>query len=127
MVTIFIRGVNNTNLIINFKYQAIWTILSHKKLILHLSCFCSTPTVECVNFKGSKNIICQTCKVTDNEVHRLNHCKRFRATNYYDNPVKPNFDDVYSSDINVLKNIVAIIEKTWNTRNAHGSMMIHET
>ena len=84
--------------------------------------------LECgVNFKGSKNIICQTCKITDDEVHRLNHCKQFRATNYYDNPVKPNFDDVYSSDINVLKNIVAIIEKTWNTRNAHGSMMIHET
>ena len=45
MVTIFIRGVNHTNLIINSKYQAIWTILSHKKSILHLSCFCSTPTV----------------------------------------------------------------------------------
>ena len=45
MVTIFIQGGNHTNLIINSKYQAIWTILSHKKSILHLSCFCSTPTV----------------------------------------------------------------------------------
>ena len=80
-----------------------------------------------VNFKGSKNIICQTCRIKDDEAHRLNHCKRFRSTNNYDSPIKPSFDDVYSSDINVLKSIIAIIEKTWNTRNAHGSMIIHET
>ena len=56
MVTIFIRGVNHTNLVINFKYQAIWTILSHKKLILHLSCFCSTPTVHDEGFKLLEHI-----------------------------------------------------------------------
>ena len=49
MVTIFIRGINHTNLVIDFKYQAIWIKFSHKKLILHLSCFCSTPTVHDFN------------------------------------------------------------------------------
>ena len=80
--------------------------------------------LECgANFKGSMNSMCQTCRKNDDEDHRLNHCKRFRATNYYDDPAKPNFNDVYSSDTNTLKNIASIIEKTWNTRNAHGSMV----
>ena len=79
--------------------------------------------LECgVNFKGSMNVVCSTCRKKDDEAHRLNHCKRFRTTNCYDNAIKPNFDDIYSTDINVLKNIASTIEKTWNTRNAHGSM-----
>ena len=80
--------------------------------------------LECgVNFKGSKNVVCQTCKKTDDETHRLNHCLRYRTTNCYDDPTKPNFNDVYSSNTTILKNIAEIIEKTWNTRNAHGSMV----
>ena len=80
--------------------------------------------LECgVNFKGSRNEVCQTCKKRDDEAHRLNHCKRLRTTNFYDEAIKPNFDDVFSTDINVLKNIVAFIEKVWNTRNAHGSVI----
>ena len=80
--------------------------------------------LECgTNYKGSMNSICQTCRKKDDEDHRLNHCKRFRATNCYDNLTKPNFNDVYSSDTNTLKAIATIIEKTWNTRNAYGSMV----
>ena len=79
--------------------------------------------LECgVNFKGSNTTVCQTCKKTDDETHRLNHCTRFRAINCYDDDVKPNFNDIYSSDVDVLKKIVTTIEKIWNTRNAHGSM-----
>ena len=80
--------------------------------------------LECgVNFKGSKNVVCQTCKKTDDENHRLNHCIRFKTTNCFDDAIKPKFEDVYSSDINVLRRIATIIEKIWNTRNAHGSML----
>ena len=45
MVTILIRGLNHFNIVMNFKYQHIWIMLSYKKLILRLSCLCSTPTV----------------------------------------------------------------------------------
>ena len=45
MVTTFIWELNHFNLVMNFKYQHIWVMLICKKLILRLSCFCSTPTV----------------------------------------------------------------------------------
>ena len=80
--------------------------------------------LECgVNFKGSMNDVCRTCKKKDDEDHRLNHCKQFRATNYYDDTIKPNFNDVYSSNTDVLKCIASKIARTWNTKNAHGSMI----
>ena len=54
--------------------------------------------LECgVNFKGSKPTMCSICNKSDDEVHRLNHCKRFRSMNYYDETVKPNFNDIFSS------------------------------
>ena len=46
MITILIWRLNHFNLAIDFKYQHIQIILSCKKLILHLSCFCSASTVE---------------------------------------------------------------------------------
>ena len=80
--------------------------------------------LECgINFKNSFSTTCSTCKKRDDEVHRMNHCKRFRETNYYDDAIKPNFDDVYSSDVTVLRHIIAAIERVWNTRNAHGTML----
>ena len=80
--------------------------------------------LECgANFKNSRSVICTVCKTSDNEDHRLNHCVRFKSTNYCDQMEKVNFDDVYSTDINVLKSVIAKIDKVWNTRNAHGSML----
>ena len=80
--------------------------------------------LECgVNFKGSNSISCRVCKTRDDEDHRLNHCIRYKTTNYYDCVEKVNFDDVFSSDTNVLKNVITKIQRVWNTRNAHGSML----
>ena len=80
--------------------------------------------LECgTNFKNSSSTVCPVCKTSDNENHRLNHCVRFKTTNYFDHVEKVNFDDIYSTDVNVLKNIIAKIDKVWNTRNAHGSMI----
>ena len=76
-----------------------------------------------VNFKGSKSTICPSCKKTDDEDHRLNHCTRFRDINHCDNEEKVNFDDIYSADTNVLKKIIEQIENVWNTRNAHGTIL----
>ena len=81
--------------------------------------------LECgTNFKNSISTTCSTCKKRDDEVHRLNHCKRYKTTNYYEDANKPNFDDVFSSDVTVLRNIIPSIERVWNTRNAHGTMLI---
>ena len=80
--------------------------------------------LECgANFKNSSSIMCPVCKTRDNEDHRLNHCVRFKTTNYFDHAEKVNFDDVYSTNSNVLKNVIEKIESVWNTRNAHGSML----
>ena len=80
--------------------------------------------LECgANFKSTMSEICTTCKTRDNEDHRLNYCIRFRNVNNYDQSEKVSFDEIFSTDINVLKNVITEITKVWNTRNAHGSML----
>ena len=74
------------------------------------------------NFKGSLSETCQVCKMTDDEDHRLNYCNKFRQTNNADGNEKIPFENVYSTDIVTVKRIIESIEKTWNTRNAHGTM-----
>ena len=70
--------------------------------------------LECgANFKNTIDTVCSVCKKRDDEDHRLNHCKRFRTTNHYDDDVKPNFEDVYSSNVSVLRNIIPTIESVW--------------
>ena len=51
METIFIREINHLKTISDFKYKHNWLILTHKKLTIRLSCFCSTATVEDRHFK----------------------------------------------------------------------------
>ena len=79
--------------------------------------------LECgANFKGTMNEMCKLCKTIDDESHRLNHCKLYRCNNFYDKTEKVQFSDIYSSDVQVLKQMIPHIEKVWNTRNANGSM-----
>ena len=59
-----------------------------------------------INFKNIMSPICNTCKKTDNDDHRLNFCTRYKDTNFFDDNEKVNFEDVYSSDINVLRNVI---------------------
>ena len=81
--------------------------------------------LECgKNFKGSMKEICDTCKVIDNEDHRLNHCIIYRNVNLYDMPHKVDFSSIFSSDMNTLREMIKIISKVWNVTNAHGSMYI---
>ena len=80
--------------------------------------------LECgANFKSSRSVTCPACKKRDDEDHRLNHCIRYKTTNHYNHIEKVNFNDVYSTDIDVLKKVISQIESIWNTRNAHGSML----
>ena len=59
----------------------------------------------------------------DDENHRLNFCKRFASTNLSDSSEKVNFDDIYSRDHNKIKQIIIKIEKVWNTKSAHGTIL----
>ena len=79
--------------------------------------------LECgVNYKGTMNEICKHCRILDDENHRLNNCKMYRSTNLYDEAQKVSFNDIYSPDISVIKQLIPHIERVWNTRNANGSM-----
>ena len=79
--------------------------------------------LECgANFKGSLPYVCQTCNKVDDENHRLNTCKKYRSMNMFDYAMKANFDDVFSTDLTVVKQIIVIIERIWNTHSAHGTM-----
>ena len=79
--------------------------------------------LECgQNFKGTLKENCDQCDTIDNEDHRLNHCIKLREMNFHDADDKVKFDDIYSNDAYVLKNVILAIEKVWNTRNAHGTM-----
>ena len=79
--------------------------------------------LECgANFKGSLQYTCRTCNTVDDENHRINTCKKFRSVNLFDHVTKANFNDVYSTDLTVVKRIIARIEQIWNTRSAHGTM-----
>ena len=93
----------------------------HETKVLILSRF---HMLECGNnFKGTLPEICLECNVIDDEQHRLNYCTRFRTTNLCDNIEKLNFDDIYDSDISVVKKMLSEIDKVWNAKTGHGSMV----
>ena len=79
--------------------------------------------LECGNnYKGTMKQICETCNCVDDESHRLNVCIKWRGKNLFDSNEKIDFNDIYSNDANVLRNIIPHIQKLWNMKNAHGTM-----
>ena len=79
--------------------------------------------LECgKNFKGSLREVCSTCKVLDDENHRLNYCVTYKNLNLYDAQHKVAFTDIFSTDISVIRIVMKEIEKVWNVKNAHGCM-----
>ena len=56
----------------------------------------------------------------DNENHRLNSCPIFRHLNLCDEVEKVKFDDIYSDDLDVVKQITEKIRKVWNVSNGNG-------
>ena len=78
--------------------------------------------LECgVNFKGTMSATCKTCKITDNENHRLNNCLTYRSDNV---PLSVKFDDIYSDDKSVVMKVLKRIELLWNTKTAHGTVRL---
>ena len=79
--------------------------------------------LECgQNFSGTLDKQCKHCKCHDDESHRLNHCPKWRTSNLYDHQEKVDFNDIYSPDINVLRILIAHIQRIWNTNTANGTM-----
>ena len=79
--------------------------------------------LECgANFKGTSSEDCLTCRVVDNEEHRLNQCIKFRETNFYNDAEKIPFKNIYSEDVSVLHPLLKRIQAVWNTRTGGGCM-----
>ena len=75
------------------------------------------------NFKGTMREECNECKVKDNESHRLNWCKKWQEKNKYGSEEKVSFENIYSSDVNILRETIQEIMKVWDLR--YGSNKMH--
>ena len=64
--------------------------------------------------------MCERCNCIDNENHRINNCKNFEVS--IESHPTVNFDDIYSNDLTVIRNVINAIVKIWNTSNAHGTV-----
>ena len=74
------------------------------------------------NFKGTLKETCDLCNCIDDENHRLNYCPKWKDRNLHDKDMKIDFNNVYSNDTDVLRDILKVISTVWNTYNAHGTM-----
>ena len=80
--------------------------------------------LECgKNFKGSLPENCPECEVTDDEQHHLNFCTRYKDINFCNDVEKHSFDEIYESDFTVVKRAINRIERVWNLKTGHGSMV----
>ena len=66
--------------------------------------------------------MCNNCNSIDDESHRLNVCPTWRNNNLCDTGRSVNFTDIYSNDLDVIRNVTVFIEKVWNTQNTNGKM-----
>ena len=57
-------------------------------------------------------------------VCRIDHCMKWRDMNFMESPGKKDFNLIYSNDIVCIKEILPVIERVWDTKNAHGTMNI---
>ena len=73
------------------------------------------------NFKGTMKEMCTECNENDDEDHRLNNCKKWELTNNVGKD-KIDFQDIYSSDPQVLNQIIKAIENVWELKYANGRM-----
>ena len=81
--------------------------------------------LECgKNFKGTRSVNCEECKVLDDEKHRINDCIKFRTVNNFDSDTKVDFDLIFSRNVITLREIIPRIAEVWNIRNANGTMNV---
>ena len=68
--------------------------------------------------------LCPDCNCLDDENHRLNFCPKWSENNQVNTCDTISFESIYSNDENVLKTIIPVIEKLWNTKTGHGKMNV---
>ena len=79
--------------------------------------------LECGNnYKGTMSQICPSCRVTDDEDHRLNECILFKDTNRVNKPLKSCFEHIYSNDDDTLNTLITDLENIWEFHYANGRM-----
>ena len=79
--------------------------------------------LECGNnYKGTMSQICPSCRVTDDEDHRLNECVLFKDTNRVNKPLKSCFEHIYSNDDDTLNTLITDLENIWEFHYANGRM-----
>ena len=66
--------------------------------------------------------MCKECSIIDDESHRINHCKKFSQRNYCNNPLKLNYDDIYSGDVDKCYNVVKVVVSMWDLENGKNEM-----
>ena len=69
---------------------------------------------------GGKN--CRNCGVLDDETHRINHCKLYENINRFNSSEKVIFDDIYSNDHNLGRQIVSIVMSMWDLESGKNEM-----
>ena len=74
------------------------------------------------NFGGTIGGMCGECSTYDDENHRMNHRKKWKHINHFDHVEKIDFNQVYSQNVETLRDIVKELQKVWNTRNTPGMM-----
>ena len=98
-------------------------LLSFNKLDCKTIIMSRYGMLECgKNLKGTLSSNCLTCRTVDDEEHRLNHCLRFRESNFYESGQKIPFKNLFLTDVVTLNQIVKNIAQVWNVKTAHGSM-----
>ena len=65
---------------------------------------------------------CKECKVTDDECHRINSCKKFESVNLCKSAEKLNYDLIYSDEISECMKVVERILMMWDLVNGKNVM-----
>ena len=77
--------------------------------------------LECgKNYRGTLTEKCLTCNQIDTEEHRLNECVKLIDRNFVTNDKKIPFDTIYSTNVNLIREIIPRINLVWNVHSGHG-------
>ena len=75
--------------------------------------------LECgCNLKGTMAPVCSSCKVLDNEQHRLNDCPKWSSLRA---PGQIDFSMIFSDNIEGIRPVLAGVEHLWDTKYASGT------
>ena len=63
---------------------------------------------------GSGAKMCSVCNVIDDEMHRMNDCKKYRYVNWYESNEKIDFERIYLGEMGDVLHVVDAILKVWD-------------